>query len=687
MAEPQNVFNLNCTPGIWRDWTSNSSTGWTDGEYCRFMEGRPMKIAGWQAVGELGLSNNSTPFSAQGEAVIGEALRLQVGTIRKIQTFPINGKFLIVVCADILGNMPGITTNIPTDTLVPSGIFIAISETDPIGHVVFYPVRFEKYYVTNEAGEPIVTGFSPGVYNWSVCIYGVTSGGEEATITALNPTGGGGNLSSLALIAHASFSVDDKSSPQNNYVFFGKISDMLDFTDPRNYAYDPNFVGFPDPATDDDKLSAQQYLYSPVMFPMTQNPVSGVTSPDAANVFIFPTPVDDRAIYCTSEVIVSGGVATAGPILFAYGNNGLIRNCSPNNPSLWANAGNPYWNYNPGLANDNNIDNFKVITASAVRGGAGLSVLCWTTNSLWLMQFTGDPKSIFSYTNISNSVSVMSQNVPIEANGVFFWVGEDRFYIYSGAIQPLVNQYNFIWFYQNLNYKNRSKMFSFKDPHFNEIWWVFPKGISTECNHAIVYNYVEQVWYDTPWDRTAGYYEQSYFKPLCCGGEITVPVNTEAATSFPSGASVPWFETAPATVTAKVIWIHDIGYNEVVGDKQRPYNSYITSCDIGMLNGGPAAGKGTYQGLSSFLYLDRIEPDLFATGEQYILISSREFPQDDLKTIDNLRYNKIDSPQKTQYLSVDKQGRMMYITFGCSSLNSSYYLGKPIVMTKLGDQK
>jgi hypothetical protein len=541
----------------------------------------------------------------------------------------------------------------------------------------------------------VPTGFNPGIYNWSVAVYGVTSGGEEPTFTTLNPTGGGGNLSSLALVAHAAFTVDDKNSPLNNYVFFGKLSDLLNFNDPRNYALDPNFVGFPTPATDSDKLSAPQYLYAPMMFPMTSQPIGGIQPLDPKNVFTLPQPIDDRAIYCTSNVIVSGGIAAAGPFLFAYGNNGLIRNCSANNPSLWFNLGNQYYNNNPGLANDNNVDNYKALATAVVRGGAGLSALAWTTNSLWLLQFTGDAKSVFSYTNISNSTSLISANSIVEANGIYYWVGEDKFYMYSGALQQLQNQFNFVWFYDNLNYLNRTKIFAFKSPHYNEIWWVFPKNESEECNHAIVFNYVENTWYDTPWQRTAGYYEQSYVRPICAGEDITIPITP--LTQYPEGASVPWFDTGFTSVQGKGIWQHEIGSNVLIRDQAFPYNSYITSCDIGLLNGGPAAGKGTYQGISNWIYINRVEPDLLGYGTQYLKLDSREHPRAPAK---NLSFNEYDLDNRgatltdyaatntqSNYISVGKQGRMVYVTFGCSSLNSDYYLGKPIVMAAPGDQQ
>lgn len=655
MPEQINAANINCQPGIHRDWTSNSSLGYTDGQHVRFFEGRPKKIGGWRLLSSLSsLTNNNTTYSIspQTSDLFGT---LEVGEVRKILTYPIGNKYIVVIAADILNSISTITDKTSSSYLVPSGLFIG--ETDSLFQesITFYPIRFENYLLFYKDGTITSErqGFLPNKYNWSISIYGVTSGGEGEMFTLTNPTGGGGNLGSLALVAHASYSLTDKNSPYNNYVYIATLSNLLDFSNKDNYAIDP--------------FMSDRPLYAPMMFPLTQYPVGGVNATDPNNVFVLPTAKDKRATYCTSEVIVSGGVMPVGSFLFAFGNNGLVRNCAANNPAVWFNMSNQYYNNNPLTSNDNNIDNYKVYAIVPVRAGAGLSALAWTTNSLWLLQFTGG-QGYFSYSNISNSVSCISANSIIEASGVYYWIGEDRIYSYAGAVNSVPNLHNFNWFFSNLNYEQRTKIWSFKVPHFNEIWWVFPKGSSEECNHAIIYNVTEQTWYDTPCDRTAGYYDHSYFKPILAGKTISTDINN-------TGAKIP--------IAAKGIWVHEDGLCENINGNKTAYNTYVTTCDIGLLNGGVAAGKANFQGLSNFTYIDRIFNDMYGSGNQYINVTVKQYPQESGKITATIRYNMTDN--NSDYISIGTQGRLVYLTFGCDEVDSDFYLGRPVVITSIGD--
>ncbi|MEG7750677.1 hypothetical protein U2087_15640, partial [Listeria monocytogenes] len=79
-----------------------------------------------------------------------------------------------------------------------------------------------------------------------------------------------------------------------------------------------------------------------------------------------------------------------------------------------------------------------------------------------------------------------------------FWCGLDRLVSYNGVVQDVPNTMNSNFFFDNLNYDHATKVFAFKVPRFGEIWWCFPKGASTECNHAVIFNVRENTWYDTP---------------------------------------------------------------------------------------------------------------------------------------------------------------------------------------------
>jgi hypothetical protein len=84
----------------------------------------------------------------------------------------------------------------------------------------------------------------------------------------------------------------------------------------------------------------------------------------------------------------------------------------------------------------------------------------------------------------------------IEYDGIFYWIGTDRFLCYNGVVQEVENKQNNNYFFDNLNYAQRQKVWVSKVPRWGEIWWFFPNGDNTECNDAIIYNVREKCWYD-----------------------------------------------------------------------------------------------------------------------------------------------------------------------------------------------
>jgi len=691
----QKIYGVNSLPGIFRDYTVNSSPGYTDGQYCRFYHGRPKKIGGWQELGSIGLSPQLTYYTTNGKAYgEGGYNSVAFGAIRAIKMYPISESYIVIVAADVLNVDENVLKAYnPNTEIIPSGLFIGITDNTLSLDIQFYPIRFQQYNLYDPETETFVpTNFLPGAHIWHITFFGTSSGGN-GNPNPLNATVNSSPLESMGLAVHAEHTLDDKMNTTNSYVYFAKLSDLINFGDITNYILDPNLasatVAPGTPVYEDPR-----YYFSPMIYPMTSDPIGGVTTnPD--NPYQFPVPVDPKAIYCTDEIYVSGGVTAVGPFLYAYGNNGLVRSSGSNNPSLWFNLGNTYFNSNPGDANDANIDNYKVVHAIPVRGGAGTSALCWTSNSLWLVQYTGAPGTFYSYFNISNSVSILSANAVIEQNGIFYWIGEDNFYMYSGAVQVMPNKHNFIWFYENLNYSQRAKTWAFKNPRFSELWWVFPKGASREPNWALVFNYQENFWYDTPWHRTAGTYDQAFYEPLCCGDRVTqnFPLSYVGNFILPDGTveqnivivgnpyNLPRYNIIYNT---RPIWVHERGYNQVTFVGEDAIDGFIITCDIGFANGNPAA-KG-FEGITNNAFIARIDPDSQLVGEQYIQVIPREYPlSPDINLPENVRTYRDTGEFYLTFSNT--QGRIIRLKYGANEINSTFYLGKPLVIADIGDTR
>lgn len=216
----------------------------------------------------------------------------------------------------------------------------------------------------------------------------------------------------------------------------------------------------------------------------------------------------------SGPISVSGGVTVLQPFAVVYGSNGLLKNSDANDfsPSGWTPGGSSF-------ANEANVAGTKFVYGAPVRGGGQAPAgLFWAIDALVRMSFVGGT-TIWQYDTLSQPTSIMSKKCVVEHDGKFFWPGTDRFLFYNGVVQELPNQMNCNWFFDNLNYAARNKVWGTKIGRWGEIWWFYPRGTSTECDNAVIYNYVENTWYDAEKSRSAGGQVQLFPFPIWAGDE------------------------------------------------------------------------------------------------------------------------------------------------------------------------
>jgi len=144
-------------------------------------------------------------------------------------------------------------------------------------------------------------------------------------------------------------------------------------------------------------------------------------------------------------------------------------------------------------------------------------------------------------------------------DGSFFWMGVDRFYLYNGSVKVLPNDKNVNYVFDNLNFSQRQKVWATKVPRYNEIWFFYPRGTSTECNDAIIYNVKDDLWYDAGMAegarRSCGYVTEIFPRPIWCGWEFNGIIGTSYTLLYgPSNGS-------PATTANQVIAAGDLTTN------------------------------------------------------------------------------------------------------------------------------
>jgi hypothetical protein len=425
-------------------------------------------------------------------------------------------------------------------------------------------------------------------------------------------------------------------------------------------------------------------------------------------------------------ISVTGGVVALHPYVFVYGDNGQIKNCSAGNIFDWNSAD----------SNETNVSSQKIVKGLPVRGGSNApSGLFWALDSLIKVSYaptTVGAQTLFWRYDIIGSSTILSSQCVIEYDGIYYWCGVDRFLIYNGVIKELPNEFNQNYFFDNLNYAQRQKVWATKVPRFGEIWWFYPKGDSEECNDAIIYNVRENCWYDAGSSvgatRTAGYFSQVFRFPVAAGEDVSVEetlltqnivTNTNTtittaisnqiyvgmevvATGVPTGAvitaiiasatpgdysiTISLAAVASATVSAAFksvpglisLWQHEIGTNEVKGQNVRAIRSSFETNDLGLIAGGPSQPQMI--GENYWLHLERMEPDFIQSGEMELYVVGRPFAQKEDVTTGPYTFDP-----DTGKVDLREQRRELRLLFVSDVQDGNYQLGRVLLIATLGD--
>lgn len=145
--------------------------------------------------------------------------------------------------------------------------------------------------------------------------------------------------------------------------------------------------------------------------------------------------------------------------------------------------------------------------------------LIFTDTALYSMQYQGPPY-VWGFNLLMDNISIMSPNSAYTVNGVTYWMGVDKFYMYSGTVETLpctVKQYVF----EDMNIEQSWQSFVGGNSGYNEVWWFYCGQYvldgdgntfldlsgnpikNTQINKYVIYNYLDRTWYVGTMARTA----------------------------------------------------------------------------------------------------------------------------------------------------------------------------------------
>lgn len=418
---------------------------------------------------------------------------------------------------------------------------------------------------------------------------------------------------------------------------------------------------------------------------------------------------------------ISGGILALHPYLIAFGNNGYVAWSAPGDPTTWSGSG----------SGEARITAQKIVAGINTRGGAGNSpsAILWSLDSVIRMSFTGTAGAEFSFDTISDESSILSQQSVIEYDGVYYWCGTDRFLSYNGVVREVPNNLNLNFFFDNLNYYQRQKVFATKVPRWGEIWWCFPFGDSEECNHAVVYNIREGTWYDTALPnlgRSNGQYPRVFQYPLMVGSTtinsirtlssltggslytngtyfnvptvnttningsgatFNVTVSGSAVTSVTLisggsgyaigdvltvnashiGGTGSGFNIEVASLSGYTLWQHEYGVDELTGSTANAIESYFETSDISL-----AAAE---QSQNRSLRITLIEPDFVQSGSMTVSVTGRSNARAKEVVSESMEFPEVATTPSEQVVFFKEIRREMRFTFRSNIIGGDYQMG------------
>ena len=128
-------------------------------------------------------------------------------------------------------------------------------------------------------------------------------------------------------------------------------------------------------------------------------------------------------------------------------------------------------------------------------------ILVWTDSCLYSMQYVGPPY-VWSFNILMDNISIISPNASVTVNNVTYWMGNDKFYMYSGRVETLpcsLRQFIF----EDINKNQAYQVFAGSNEGYNEVWWFYCSGNSNTVDKYVIYNYLDRVWYYGTMARTA----------------------------------------------------------------------------------------------------------------------------------------------------------------------------------------
>lgn len=291
---------------------------------------------------------------------------------------------------------------------------------------------------------------------------------------------------------------------------------------------------------------------------------------------------------------------------------------------------------------DNTAGSLRISTGSEIISAVKTKqqVLVFTDISLHTVQYIGPPFT-FGLAEVSQNVSIASQNAAVAVNDTVYWMGKNQFYIYNGNVQEIpctVKEYVF----DNFNQFQIQKITAGHNTEHGEIWWFYPSANSDNVDRYVIFNYLQNIWYYGNLARTAWIGRGVFAYPVAAG---------------PDG----------------YLYYQEFGINDGSQNPAVGINAYIQSNAFDMGDG------------DQFMSAWRLIPDITfrnsdGSPQATITVKTQDYPgggflEEESNTVARSATVPVEKFTTQQYIRL--RGRSMAFRLESNQYNTSWRLGAP----------
>ena len=291
----------------------------------------------------------------------------------------------------------------------------------------------------------------------------------------------------------------------------------------------------------------------------------------------------------------------------------LVRWCETGNPTVWTES----------LISD--AGRYQLTAGSQIMCAVPVDkqILILTDTSAYLMSPEEYPYS-YSFRLIATACGADSPNALVtDETGRAMWRSQNKFFMFDGNVQEITCDIHDEAF-NDVNSLQKYKIHAGLNTSYNEVWFYHASSNSTEINKAIVYDYMQKIWYPSDMARTA------YID------------------------STPLHSSPFAVTTDNYIQLQDIG----TSDNNVAINKNI-KCVVEIADG------------NDLMFINRLIPDFdYFNGNATVTATCFKEPQST-----GFTKSKVISSNDTQ-VSLRARGRHVEIEFSSTGQSDSLRLGK-----------